>query len=141
MDSMTIIGNTVSTITFIAVFLLWKDWLVRWRPLAYLMTAMIPFPFLAAVGGWVFREVGRQPWLVYGQLTVDDALSHVSRASLAVSCAVFIAVFVALAVTNWTLIARYARRGPDATQLGATEPLADEVPGSGADGKQAVPAF
>lgn len=141
MDSMTIIGNTVSTITFIAVFLLWKDWLVRWRPLAYLMTAMIPFPFLAAVGGWVFREVGRQPWLVYGQLTVDDALSHVSRASLAVSCVVFIAVFVALAVTNWTLIARFARRGPDATQLGATEPLADDVPGSGADGKQAVPAF
>ncbi|MFF1305823.1 cytochrome ubiquinol oxidase subunit I [Streptomyces sp. NPDC058307] len=141
MDSMTIIGNTVSTITFIAVFLLWKDWLVRWRPLAYLMTAMIPFPFIAAVGGWVFREVGRQPWLVYGQLTVNDALSHVSRASLAVSCAVFIAIFVALAVTNWTLIARFARRGPDATQLGATEPLAEDVPGGGADDKQAVPAF
>ncbi|MER6024961.1 cytochrome ubiquinol oxidase subunit I [Streptomyces sp. NPDC001851] len=141
MDTMTIIGNTVSTITFVAVFLLWKDWLVRWRPLAYLMTAVIPFPFIAAVGGWVFREVGRQPWLVYGQLTVDDALSHVSRASLAVSCVVFIAIFVALAVTNWTLIARFARRGPDATQLGATEPLADDVPGSGADGRQAVPAF
>ncbi|MEU2712148.1 cytochrome ubiquinol oxidase subunit I [Streptomyces sp. NPDC007205] len=141
MDTMTIIGNTVSTITFIAVFLLWKDWLVRWRPLAYLMTAVIPLPFIAAVGGWVFREVGRQPWLVYGQLTVDDALSHVSRASLAVSCAVFIAIFVALAVTNWSLIARFARRGPDATQLGATEPLADDVPDSGADGKQPVPAF
>ncbi|MFE9674507.1 cytochrome ubiquinol oxidase subunit I [Streptomyces sp. NPDC006259] len=141
MDTMTIIGNTVSTITFIAVFLLWKDWLVRWRPLAYLMTAMIPLPFIAAVGGWVFREVGRQPWLVYGELTVDDALSHVSRASLAVSCAVFIAIFVALAVTNWTLIARFARRGPDATQLGATEPLADDVPGTDADDKQAVPAF
>ncbi|MER5933286.1 cytochrome ubiquinol oxidase subunit I [Streptomyces sp. NPDC002054] len=141
MDTMTIIGNTVSTIMLIAVFLLWKDWLVRWRPLAYLMTAMIPFPFIAAVGGWVFREVGRQPWLVYGELTVEDALSHVSRASLAVSCAVFIAVFVALAVTNWTLIARFARLGPDATQLGATEPLADEVPQSGAGDKQAVPVF
>ncbi|GHE09563.1 cytochrome ubiquinol oxidase subunit I [Streptomyces alanosinicus] len=141
MDTMTIIGNTVSTVTFVAVFLLWKDRLVRRRPLAYLMTAMIPFPFIAAVGGWVFREVGRQPWLVYGQLTVEDALSHVSRASLAVSCAVFIALFVALAVTNWTLIARFARRGPDATQLGATEPLPDDVPESGADGKQTAPVF
>jgi cytochrome d ubiquinol oxidase subunit I len=126
MDTMTIIGNTVSTITFIAVFLLWKDWLVRRRPLAYLMTAMIPFPFIAAVGGWVFREVGRQPWIVYGRLTVEDALSHVGRVSLAVSCTVFIAVFVALAVTNWTLITRFALRGPEATQLGATEQLADE---------------
>ncbi|MGY0056406.1 cytochrome ubiquinol oxidase subunit I [Streptomyces sp. LZ34] len=141
MDVMTITGNAVSTITFIAVFLLWKDRLVRWCPLAYLMTAMIPVPFIASVGGWVVREVGRQPWLVYGQLTVEDALSHVSRASLAVSCAAFIAIFVALAVTNWTLIARFARRGPDATQLGATEPLADDVPGGRADEKQTVPAF
>lgn len=142
MNSMTVIGNTVSTITFIAVFLLIRDWLVRWRPLAYVMTAMIPLPFIAAVGGWVFREVGRQPWIVYGQLTVDDALSHVSRTSLAVSCTAFIAVFVALAVTNWTLIARFARRGPAATQLGTGEPLADDLPSGGSAGdKQVIPAL
>ncbi|MGA4841087.1 cytochrome ubiquinol oxidase subunit I [Streptomyces sp. G45] len=129
MDAMTLIGNTVSTVTLLALFLLWKDRLVRWRPLAYLMTAMVPLPFLASVGGWVVREAGRQPWLVYGELTVDDALSHVSRASLAVSCAVFVAVFVALTAVNWTLIVRFARRGPGATQLGATEPLGGgEVP-------------
>ncbi|MFI8951442.1 cytochrome ubiquinol oxidase subunit I [Streptomyces sp. NPDC053750] len=133
MDVMSIIGNTVSTITFIAVLLLWKDWLVRWRPLARLMTVMIPFPFIASVGGWIVREVGRQPWLVYGELTVDDALSHVSRASLIVSCTVFIAVFVTLAVVNWTLITRFVRRGPDATQLGVTEPLVEE--------RQTVPVF
>ena len=131
LDSMTIIGNTVSTITLLAALLLWKDRLLRWRPLGYLMVAMIPFPFLASVGGWVFREVGRQPWLIYGELTVEDALSQVGRVSLAVSCAVFIAIFLALAVTNWTLITRFARRGPDATQLGATEPLADEDPPGG----------
>ncbi|WP_275461207.1 cytochrome ubiquinol oxidase subunit I [Streptomyces noursei] len=141
MDTMTIIGNTVSTLTFLAVFLLWKDRLVRWRPLAYLMTALIPFPFLAAVGGWVFREVGRQPWLVYGQLTVEDALSHVSGVSLAVSCTLFIAVFVALLVVNWSLIARFARRGPDATQLGATEPLADDVPTGDTGDERALPAL
>ncbi|MDP4511461.1 cytochrome ubiquinol oxidase subunit I [Nonomuraea turcica] len=133
MDAMTIIGNTISTITLIAVILLWKDWLVRWRPLAWLMTAMIPFPFIASVGGWVFREVGRQPWLVYGELKVADALSHVSTAALAISCATFIVIFVALAVTNWTLITRLARRGPDATQLGAPQPPAED--------KQTVPAF
>ncbi|NUW35738.1 cytochrome ubiquinol oxidase subunit I [Nonomuraea sp. SMC257] len=133
MDAMTIIGNTVSTVTLIALVLLWKDWLVRRRPLAWLMTAMIPFPFVASVGGWVFREVGRQPWLVYGELKVADALSPVSTAALAVSCATFIALFVALAVTNWTLIIRLARRGPDATQLGAPQPLPEDKP--------AVPAF
>ncbi|MER5349540.1 cytochrome ubiquinol oxidase subunit I [Kitasatospora sp. NPDC002551] len=142
MDLMTILGNTVSTITFIAVFLLLKDLLVRRRWLAYLMTAIIPLPFIASVGGWVVREIGRQPWLVYGELTVDDALSHVGRGSLAVSCAVFTAVFVALAVTNWTLITRFARRGPDGAQLGAGDPLGDDLPGAGgADEKQPVPVF
>ncbi|MFG2401999.1 cytochrome ubiquinol oxidase subunit I [Streptomyces lydicus] len=144
MNTMSVIGNTVSTITLIAVFLLWKDRLVRRRPLAYLMTAMIPFTFIASVGGWVVREVGRQPWLVYGRLTVDDALSHVSRASLVFSCTLFIAIFLALAATNWTLITRFAVRGPDATQLGSTDPLPDDLPegpaGSAGD-RQPAPAF
>ncbi|CAL9654875.1 cytochrome ubiquinol oxidase subunit I [Streptomyces sp. enrichment culture] len=124
MDVMSVLGNTVSTITFVAVFLLWKDRLVKWRPMAYLMTAMIPLPFIASIGGWIVREIGRQPWIIYGELTVEDALSHVGRTSLVVSCAVFVTVFVALAVVNWTLITRFARRGPDATQLGAAEPPA-----------------
>ncbi|MEU7576243.1 cytochrome ubiquinol oxidase subunit I [Streptomyces sp. NPDC041068] len=126
MDAMTIIGNTVSTITLIAVLLLWRNRLMRWRPALWVLVATVPFPFIASVGGWLVREVGRQPWLVYGELTVEDALSHVSTAALAVSCTVFIAVFLALAVTNWTLITRFALRGPDATQLGATEPLPEE---------------
>jgi cytochrome d ubiquinol oxidase subunit I len=144
MDIMTIIGNTVSTITFIALFLLWKDRLMRWRWASWILVATVPFPFVASVGGWVVREVGRQPWLVYGELTVEDALSQVGRASLLVSCTLFIAIFLALAVTNWTLITRFALRGPDATQLGATEPLPDDVPegpeGS-ADEKQPLPAL
>lgn len=140
MDLMTILGNTVSTITFVAAFLLLKDVLVRKRWLAYSMTAMIPLPFIASVGGWVVREMGRQPWLVYGELTVEDALSKVGRGSLLVSCTVFIALFAALAVTNWTLITRFARLGPDGAQLGGG-------PGDGlggglrADEKPPVPAF
>ncbi|WBO69696.1 cytochrome ubiquinol oxidase subunit I [Streptomyces camelliae] len=148
MDSMQIIGNTISTITFIAVFLLLKDRLVRWlgrrRWLAWTMVAMIPLTFIASVGGWVVREVGRQPWLVYGQLKVEDAVSHVSRTSLIASCTVFVAIFVALAVTNWTLITRFAVRGPDSAQIGATEPLPEELPEGpvgGIDDKQPAPAF
>lgn len=95
----------------------------RMRTAAWLLVAMIPLPFIASIGGWVFRETGRQPWLVYGELTIDDAVSHVAAANMWISCIGFIAVFVALAITNWTLIARFARRGPDAVQLGAVEPV------------------
>ncbi|MEU0689674.1 cytochrome ubiquinol oxidase subunit I [Streptomyces uncialis] len=130
MESMTLIGYGISTVTLVAVGLLWKGRLWRGRRFALLMVAMIPFPFIASLGGWALREMGRQPWIIYGELTVEDALSPVSRASLIASCVLFVAVFVALAVTNWTLITRYARRGPDATQLGTTEPLPEDVPGA-----------
>ncbi|MEU5897632.1 MULTISPECIES: cytochrome ubiquinol oxidase subunit I [Streptomyces] len=144
MDVMTLIGNTVSTITFIALILLWKNRLMRWRWASWILVATIPFPFIASVGGWIVREVGRQPWIVYGELTVEDALSHVGKTSLLLSCILFIAIFVALAVTNWTLITKFALRGPDATQLGVSEPLPDDLPegpAGSADEKQPVPAL
>ncbi|QES44701.1 cytochrome ubiquinol oxidase subunit I [Streptomyces venezuelae] len=144
MDAMTLIGNTVSTITFIALILLWKNRLMRWRWASWILVATIPFPFIASVGGWIVREVGRQPWIVYGELTVEDALSHVGKTSLLLSCVLFISIFVALAVTNWTLITKFALRGPDATQLGVSDPLPDDLPegpAGSADEKQPVPAL
>lgn len=133
MTVMTNIGYTLSIVTLVAFALLWKDLLVRFRPLAYLVTALVPLPFVASLGGWVFREVGRQPWLIYGQLTVEDAVSDVSATALTVSCAAFLTLFVALAVLNWALIVRYVRRGPADVQLGASEPPLPTEPGGDGD--------
>jgi cytochrome d ubiquinol oxidase subunit I len=91
--------------------------------LGYLLVAVIPLPFAASVAGWLVREVGRQPWIVYGRLTVEQALSPVGAGALLASTIAFFAIFLALAVTNWVLIARFAARGPAGTQLGAPEPL------------------
>ncbi|MEC4017545.1 cytochrome ubiquinol oxidase subunit I [Streptomyces sp. H27-D2] len=135
MDVMTNIGYTISIVTVVAFLLLFRDWLVRYRPVAWLMVALIPVPFIASVGGWLFREGGRQPWIVYGQLKVGDAMSSVSTGQMVMSFTAFLSVFIALAVTNWTLIARFARRGPDGAQLGASEPLRP------APVEQTVPTF
>ncbi|ADD40822.1 cytochrome ubiquinol oxidase subunit I [Stackebrandtia nassauensis] len=97
----------------------------RWRGLGWLLVVAIPLPFVASVGGWLFREVGRQPWIVYGELKVSDAVSPVSFGHMLTSLVIFVGVLGALAVTNWTLIARFARRGPAASQLGVAR---DEVP-------------
>jgi len=109
-----------------------SDHLMHWRRGAYLMVAMIPVPFVASIGGWLFREGGRQPWIVYGELAVRDALSPVSTASMVFSLVAFLAVLLTLMVVNWVLIVRFVRRGPAGTQLGASPaPLA----------KQPVPTF
>ncbi|MFG1948849.1 cytochrome ubiquinol oxidase subunit I [Nonomuraea sp. NPDC048826] len=91
----------------------------RFRAWHVLLIAAIPLPFGAMLGGWVFREMGRQPWAVYGLLTTEDAMSPVSEGTMRFSLVAFTAVFAVLVVINFWLLARAARRGPAGVALGA----------------------
>jgi cytochrome d ubiquinol oxidase subunit I len=112
---MIMIGMTLTTVSWLTLPLLVKDLVIRMRFPLYLMVIGIPLPFVAAVLGWVFREVGRQPWLVYGLLRTEDAVSHVDSSQILLSLVVFSSLFVLLACVDWALIARAVRRGPDVT--------------------------
>ncbi|WP_433415312.1 cytochrome ubiquinol oxidase subunit I [Microtetraspora malaysiensis] len=100
----------------------------RFRLWHVLLTAMIPLPFVSMLAGWVFREVGRQPWVVYGLLTTEQALSDVSPAAVRLSLIAFGALFGVLIVLNTWLLARHARRGPDAVAIGRTSLPAEPAP-------------
>ncbi|MFI9011323.1 cytochrome ubiquinol oxidase subunit I [Actinosynnema sp. NPDC053489] len=119
------IGLVLLLVSWLTVPLLARDAVVRLRFPLYLMVAGIPLPFVAAIGGWLFREVGRQPWLIQGVLTTRDAVSHVGREQLLVSFVAFTAVFALLAVADWVLLARLARRGPVSSD---DEPVSPLVP-------------
>jgi cytochrome d ubiquinol oxidase subunit I len=110
----------------------------RFRPWHVLLMAMVPVPYVAMTAGWVFREAGRQPWVVYGLLRTEDALSDVSAGAMRTSLAVFTTLFALLLAVNWWLLLRTARRGPGAVALGALEgderapggaPPAEDAPG------------
>ncbi|MFB4271167.1 cytochrome ubiquinol oxidase subunit I [Nonomuraea sp. GTA35] len=88
------------------------------RPWHWLLTLMIPVPFVAMLCGWVFRELGRQPWVVYGLLTTSDAMSPVTGGQMVFSLTAFVTVFAILIMVNYWLLARQARRGPGAVALG-----------------------
>jgi cytochrome d ubiquinol oxidase subunit I len=88
------------------------------RPWHWLLTLMIPVPFVAMLCGWVFRELGRQPWVVYGLLTTSDAMSPVTGGQMLFSLTAFVGVFAILIVVNYWLLTRQARRGPGAVALG-----------------------
>ncbi|WP_017626160.1 cytochrome ubiquinol oxidase subunit I [Nocardiopsis chromatogenes] len=123
LDLMVNLGWVLFFAPLICLVLLPRDWLVRPRVLAWATVALTPLPFVAAVCGWLFREVGRQPWLVYGELTVTDAASPVPAAAVAASLVLFVGLLGALAVTDWVVIARLAHRGPEGVRLGAAEPV------------------
>ncbi|PRY02008.1 cytochrome ubiquinol oxidase subunit I [Allonocardiopsis opalescens] len=102
--------------------------LARFRPVLALLVLLPPLPFLTAIAGWIYREMGRQPWVVYGELTVEQAVSPIDPATLTASLAGFTVLFGVLFCVNWTLILRTIGRGPDRVALGAPPPEAAPAP-------------
>jgi len=71
------------------------------------------FPLIANSFGWIFTEMGRQPWAVYGLMTTADAVSSgVSVAEQFTSLGVFTALYAVLAVVEVKLLVKYAKAGP-----------------------------
>jgi cytochrome d ubiquinol oxidase subunit I len=91
-----------------------------------LLMITIPMPFVAMIAGWIFREMGRQPWVVNGLLKTSDAVSGVSAGAMRASLITFTTLFGVLILVNYAVLARHARRGPDAVALGRPADTAPE---------------
>lgn len=82
---------------------------MKWVPWALLL------PYLANASGWILTEMGRQPWIVYGLLKVQDAVSpNLTVVDLWISLIGYTAVYGSLAVAMVYLMKKYAIAGPDA---------------------------
>ena len=104
----------------------------RW--FAWLSILAIPTPFLANSAGWVFTEMGRQPWVVAPnptgveqiRLTVDLAVSHHSAATVWLSLITFTLLYGALGVVWFWLIRRYTIEGPLEHDTEPASPVTDD---------------
>jgi cytochrome d ubiquinol oxidase subunit I len=82
----------------------------RWFHRAAL--AAIALPLLANSFGWIFTEMGRQPWVVWGQLRTSAGVSPtVGAATVLTSMIVFTVIYGALAVVGLYLMHRSAAAG------------------------------
>lgn len=80
-----------------------------WRACTY----AIALPFLANSFGWIFTEMGRQPWVVYGVLQTADGVSPtVSAGQMLTSLIVLTLLYGVLAVVEFLLMVKYAKAGP-----------------------------
>jgi cytochrome d ubiquinol oxidase subunit I len=69
---------------------------------------------VASSFGWIFTEMGRQPWSVYGVLATRQSVSPtVGAGTIATSLIVLTLLYAGLAVIEVGLTLRTARRGPD----------------------------
>lgn len=79
--------------------------------------ASIPLGYLATECGWIVREVGRQPWIIYGLLRTRDAASTLPVSVVAVSLIAFVVIYSTLFILFVIFAARIIRKGPDLTLM------------------------
>lgn len=105
----------VICITLILSFLIVRGKLAgkRW-PLVILMLAWLA-PYLAIEFGWITAELGRQPWIVFGELkTVDAASASVDATQLMITMGLFAVVYLVVFAGWVRMVAKTIKAGPDA---------------------------
>lgn len=89
---------------------------------ARLAIIAIPTPFLASAFGWIFTEIGRQPWVVHPNpnpsgvdgvwmMTMRGVSTSVSPAMVWTSMITFTLLYGVLAIIWFKLIRRYTIEG------------------------------
>ncbi len=92
-------------------------------------------PYLANSFGWIMTELGRFPWVVYGLMTIQDAVSNtVPAGHVLISLIGYTVVYGALMVVTIGLMTHFARQGApelpgDTTPGDRDEPLPSLVDG------------
>ncbi len=84
----------------------------RW--FLWIMAVAIILPYLACELGWIVAEIGRQPWIVYGLLRTQDAVSrNLTAGDVLGSLIAFVVIYGVLAVVDVFLLKKYANRIED----------------------------
>jgi cytochrome d ubiquinol oxidase subunit I len=103
---------------YMIVFSLVGLWLLRrgrgvgrWFALA--AVAGLFAPLVANSAGWMFTEMGRQPWVVQGLLLTADGVSPLSSLTVLGSLVVFTLLYAGLAAVEVWLLLRIIAHGPE----------------------------
>jgi cytochrome d ubiquinol oxidase subunit I len=100
--------------TFLALLGLWFLW-VRWRrgslprtPWFYRLVVVAgPVSLVALIAGWIVTEVGRQPWIVYELMRVEEAVTGAE--GIPIGYATLVVVYLGLASVALYMLRRLAR--------------------------------
>jgi len=107
------------------VLAFWTAWV--WRSTRGRLTAIlarrklllawilsVPLPYIAVESGWIVREVGRQPWAVYGLLrTSAGVTAGLPAGTVIASMSMFAFFYVGLIATFAVFAFKWLKKGPD----------------------------
>jgi cytochrome d ubiquinol oxidase subunit I len=126
-----------------ALYALWALWAFRGgrtpkgRFASIASATIVLFPLFGISAGWIFTEMGRQPWIVFGQQTVADGVSPLlTTTEVWISMIGFTLVYAILAVIEVALLLKYIKKG--APEVVVEDPYEDAKNG---DNKQLYFAY
>ena len=102
-----------------AAWALWALWRYRGgrnprqgRLFGVVTPLIVLAPLAASSFGWIFTEMGRQPWIVFGeQLTADAVSPLLTTTEVWISLIGFTVVYAILAVIEVALLLKYIKQG------------------------------
>ncbi|MER5172841.1 cytochrome ubiquinol oxidase subunit I [Thioclava sp. GXIMD2076] len=118
--AMAAIGGAILLVALWGCWLSWRGRMTEGLASAnrlFLMacTGMVVLPYIAVIAGWWTREIGRQPWIVYGMMRVEDGMSKLS-VGLATFWLIGFAIFeTAVVLGTIYFLLKVCRNGPDLT--------------------------
>jgi cytochrome d ubiquinol oxidase subunit I len=95
--------------------------LYDWHWLHRFALAMGPAGFVAVIAGWVTAEVGRQPYVIYGLLRTEDAVSPIAAAGVTGSLVAFVLVYFTVFAAGTIYILRLMAHPPHAGESAPAE--------------------
>jgi cytochrome d ubiquinol oxidase subunit I len=102
-------------LTLIGLVLMRRGKLETSKRYLWTMICAAALPFLANFAGWIFTEVGRQPWVVQGLFKTSQAVSPlVSNWEVALTMIGYTLIYSVLAIVGGRLFWRSAKLGAKA---------------------------
>jgi len=93
------------------------------RPLLWGLAGMSFSGWVATVSGWYVTEVGRQPFMVFGLLRVDELASAVPAPMIALTLALYVTLYLALLVAYVGVVKYMAEKPVEMHDAPKTEPV------------------
>ncbi|ADU28543.1 cytochrome ubiquinol oxidase subunit I [Evansella cellulosilytica] len=115
-DLMVFIGIYLAAVSAIFVFINWtKKWNAFTKPLLWAVVAGGPLSMIAIEAGWFFTEVGRQPWILNGVMTVSEGATTSQHVDILLY--VFVVLYAILGVTCVVVLRRMFKTNPVEREL------------------------
>ncbi|WP_147803145.1 cytochrome ubiquinol oxidase subunit I [Alkalicoccus halolimnae] len=110
-DTMVFIGMYLAFVSTLFVFLNWtKKWNAFNKPLLMMIAAGGPLSILAMESGWIFTEVGRQPWILNGIMRTSEGATSSEHVGLMLI--LFALLYTVLGVTCAGVLRKMFRSNP-----------------------------